>query len=124
MSAAQPLAQAEGTEKNLVELLLSRVKQNRGPAAQHKTAAGWVDVSWGDVLEQVKRLSNALVGWGVKPGDRVAIFGGTTLQWVVTDLAISAARAITVPIYASNTVDEIRYVLQHSGATLVFVDHD
>jgi long-chain acyl-CoA synthetase len=125
MNAAQPLkVDVEGNEKNLLELLLSRVRENRAPAVQHKTAAGWVDVSWGEVLAQVKKLSDALVGWGVKPGDRVAIFGATTLQWVVTDLAVSAARAITVPIYASNTPDEIRYVLQHSGATLCFVDND
>ncbi|MGZ3460965.1 MAG: AMP-dependent synthetase/ligase, partial [Archangium sp.] len=32
--------------------------------------------------------------------------------------------AITVPIYASNTPDEIRYILNHSEASLVFVDHD
>ncbi len=125
MNAAQQMkTHVEGSEKNLVELLISRVKENRGPAVQHKTAVGWVEVSWAQVLEDVTKLSNALVGWGVKPGDRIAIFAGTTLQWVVTDLAISAARAITVPIYASNTPDEIRYVLQHSGARLCFVDND
>lgn len=111
-------------EKNLVELLLSRVRESHTPAAEHKTAKGWEEVSWAWVLDEVKRLSDALVGWGVKPGDRVAILAGTTLQWVVTDLAISAARAITVPIYASNTPDEIRHVLQNSGACLLFVDHD
>ncbi len=125
MNAAQALSSdVAGTEKNLVELLSARAKENRGPAVLHKTGAGWVEMSWPQVLEQVKALSDALVGWGVKPGDRVAIFGATTPQWVVTDLAVSAAGAITVPIYASNTPDEIRYVLQHSGSTLCFVDHD
>ena len=32
--------------------------------------------------------------------------------------------AITVPIYASNTPDEVTYILQHSGSVLLFVDHD
>lgn len=116
--------QNTGHEKNLIDLLISRVRENRGPAVEHKTASGWVTVSWADVLAQVKRLSDALVGWGVQPGDRVAIFAGTTLQWVVADLAISAARCVTVPIYGSNTPDEIRYVMQNSGAVLLFVDHD
>jgi long-chain acyl-CoA synthetase len=39
-------------------------------------------------------------------------------------MAICATRAITVPIYASNTPDEVKYVLQHSGAVMLFVDHD
>jgi long-chain acyl-CoA synthetase len=60
----------------------------------------------------------------VKPGDRVAVFADTCLQWLVCDLAISAAQAITVPIYASNTPDEVRYILNHSETSLVFVDHD
>ena len=65
-----------------------------------------------------------MVARGVKPGDRVAIFGATSLQWVVCDLAISAARGVTVPIYASNTPDEVRFVLSDSGASLLFVDDD
>lgn len=60
----------------------------------------------------------------MKPGDRVAIFANTSLQWLICDVAISAAQAITVPIYASNTPDECRYILNHSETTLVFVDND
>lgn len=111
-------------ERNLVEMLLARVKDRTNPAARHKTAAGWVDVSWAEVAARVKAVSNGLVAAGVKPGDRVAIFASTSLTWVVVDEAIAAARAICVPIYASNTPDEVRYILQNSGAVLLFVDHD
>ena len=112
------------TERNLVEMLLARAKDRSAPAARHKTAAGWTDVPWRDVVDRVRALSNGLVAAGVKPGDRVAVFAATSLTWVVTDLAIAAARAICVPIYASNTPDEVRYILQNSGAVLLFVDHD
>lgn len=123
MTAAEKLA-IPASETNLIEMLLARVASPRGPAATHKTSTGWVDVSWAEVLEQVKAVSNALVGWGVKPGDRVAIFAATSLRYAVVDLAISAARAVSVPIYASNTADEVRYVLANSGAVLLFVDDD
>lgn len=123
MTAVETLATA-ASETNLIEMLLARVASPRSPAATHKTSTGWVDVSWAEVLEQVKAVSNALVGWGVKPGDRVAIFAATSLRYAVVDLAISAARAVSVPIYASNTADEVRYVLANSGAVLLFVDDD
>ncbi len=117
-------APTSGAAKNLVELLIQRAQESSKIAVAHKKDGKWQDVSWGEVLQQVKTLSEALLAQGVKPGDRVAIFAGTSLQWVVCDLAISAARAITVPIYSSNTPDECRYILNHSEATLLFVDGD
>src|SRR5271154_2723724 len=92
-------------------------------ATVHEGGA-WKSVSWGAIRDEVRRLSAALVGQGVKPGDRVAIFAGTSLRWCVVDLAVSAARGVTIPIYASNTPDEVEYILEHSGASLLFVDDD
>lgn len=125
MTAAEKISSdVAGAERNLVELLISRVRENRGPAVTHKVQGKWTDVSWASVLEEVRKVSAGLVAAGVQPGDRVAIFGATTLTWIVCDLAISASRAVCVPIYASNTPDEVEYILQNSGATLLFVDHD
>jgi len=119
-----PTPAAAGT-KNLVELLIHQAQTSPSRAAiTHKKEGKWQDVSWSQVLDQVKTLSAALVAQGIKPGDRVAIFANTTLTWVVCDMAISAAHAITVPIYNSNTPDECRYILNHSESTLLFVDND
>ncbi len=116
MTAAEKLsAHSAGSERNLVELLIARCSDARGPAVTHKVGNAWVDVTWASILEQVRRVSAGLTAAGVKHGDRVAIFGATTLQWVVCDLAISASRAVCVPIYASNTPDEVRYILPELG---------
>jgi long-chain acyl-CoA synthetase len=93
-------------------------------AARQKRNGAWEDVTWGRILQEVKTISSGLVAEGVRPGDRVALFGATTIQWAICDLAIAAARAITVPIYASNTPDECRYILQNSESVLVLVDND
>ncbi len=112
------------SERNLVEMLMARAATATGPAARVKSSSGWRDLSWKDVLAQVTEVSNGLVAHGIMPGDRVAIFAATSLTWCVVDLAISAARAICVPIYASNTPDEVRFILENSGAVLLFVDDD
>jgi long-chain acyl-CoA synthetase len=121
--AAAPAA-ASGARKNLVELLLERATNAPSAAITHKKNGQWENVAWVEVLQQVKVLSAALVAQGVKPGDRVAIFANTTMQWLICDLAISAAHALTVPIYSSNTPEESRYILNHSETTLLFVDND
>ena len=124
MRAEKQVMETARTGDNLVERLLRQGRENPRAAATQKKAGRWEDVSWAAITEQVKKLSDGLVADGLKPGDRVAIFAATSLQWVICDLAISAARAITVPIYASNTPDECRYILNHSESVVVFVDGD
>src|SRR6266852_255261 len=124
MRAEKQVAVPTGGGDNLVELLVRRAQDRSSVAAVQKRAGRWEDVTWSAILEQVKKVSDGLVAEGVRPGERVAIFAGTSLQWVICDLAISAARAITVPIYASNTADECRYILNNSESVVVFVDSD
>jgi len=122
--AEKQVIDAAGPGDNLLHLLLERAKDGSKPAATYKSDGRWQEVSWSAVLEQVKKISDGLSAEGIKPGERVAIFAATDLQWVLCDLAISAARAISVPIYASNTPDECRYILNHSESAAVFVDSD
>lgn len=124
MRAESQLDTPVAPARNLVELLLQRAQSPTKVAASWKTGGRWEDVTWGRILEEVKALSAGLIALGLRPGERVAVFADTSLRWVVCDLAISAAQAITVPIYASNTPDEVRYILNHSEASFVFVDHD
>ncbi len=115
---------AEASAKTLVQLLVERAKEPAKVAARHKRGGVWQDVTWGQILEDVKKVSAGLVAEGVKPGDKVAIFGGTTLQWVVCDLAVSAAQAVSVPIYGSNTPEEAKYILDDSESVVCIVDND
>lgn len=120
-----PSASAAGAQEgNLVQLLIQRAQNASKAGVTHKKDGRWQDVSFGQVLDDVKALSAGLVAQGVKPGDRVALFANTSLMWIVADLAITAAQAITVPIYSSNLPDEFRYVIKHSETSFVFVDND
>ena len=112
------------TTQNLIEMLLDNTAKATSVAARYKTSAGWQNMSWAELTAKVKTLSSGIVALGVKPGDRVGVFASTSIQFVICDLAIMAARAICVPVYSSNTADEARYVVQNSGATVLFVDSD
>ncbi|MCY1014881.1 AMP-dependent synthetase/ligase [Pyxidicoccus sp. MSG2] len=122
---AAPAPAAGGSQDgNLVQLLVQNARNASKVGVTHKRDGRWQDVTWAQILEEVKTLSEALVAQGVQPGDRVAVFGNTSLQWIVCDLAISAAQAITVPIYSSNTPDECRYIINHSETSFLFIDND
>jgi len=124
MRAEKQMTQPRPAGETLLDLLLAYRQSPSRVAARMKQDDRWVDVTWGTILAEVERIAASLVASGVKPGDRVAIFANTSFQWVLCDLAISAAQAICVPIYASNTPDECRFILNDSGSTVLFLDHD
>jgi long-chain acyl-CoA synthetase len=78
-------------------------------------------LSWAEAESAVGRLARALVAFGIEPGDRVALVSENRPEWVIADLAILSAGAITVPAYVTNTVDDHRHILGNSGARAVIV---
>jgi long-chain acyl-CoA synthetase len=79
-------------------------------------------VSWSQLWSDAERVAQALVAIGMQPDDHVNIVSSTRYEWVMLDLGIVAAGAVTVPIYPSNLAHECLYVCEHSGARLVFCE--
>ncbi|AOV97843.1 long-chain fatty acid--CoA ligase [Edwardsiella hoshinae] len=77
---------------------------------------------WCDVGTQVSRLARALLAWGVEVQERVAIFAHNSVAWSLADLAILHLRAVTVPIYATNTAAQAAYILNDASVRILFVD--
>jgi long-chain acyl-CoA synthetase len=77
--------------------------------------------SWRETAEAISALARGLRLLGLKPGERVGLVAENRPEWVVADLAIMAAGAITVPAYTTNTVDDYRHILANSGARMVIV---
>ncbi|MGY0156938.1 long-chain fatty acid--CoA ligase [Edwardsiella tarda] len=77
---------------------------------------------WREVGAQVSRLARALLAWGVEVQERVAIFAHNSVAWSLADLAILHLRAVTVPIYATNTASQAAYILNDASVRILFVD--
>src|SRR6185436_1611711 len=80
-------------------------------------------IRWARVAADVRALARGLIALGVKPGDRVALIAENRPEWLISDLAIMAVGAITVPAFSTNTVDDNRHVLTHSGARGVIISN-
>ena len=111
--------------KNSILDLLHDHAQNRGAdtACLVKADGKYGPVTWAKVWDDAQKLGKALIAAGVEAGDRVNVVGGSSYEWISTDLGILAAGAVTVPIYPSNLPDECHYVTDHSGARLVFAEN-
>ena len=87
--------------------------------AKHYEA--WQPISWVQASADVSALSRGLRSLGVKPGDRVVLVSENRPEWAIADLAIMSARALSVPAYTTNTVEDHIHILSDSGAEVAIV---
>ena len=78
-------------------------------------------VTWAAAAAQVRDLARGLRALGVGAGDKVALVAENRPEWLLADLAVMAAGAITVPTYTTNTVDDHAYIFEHAEAKAVIV---
>src|SRR5438132_12416230 len=78
-------------------------------------------ISWAAAARDVRRLALGLKSLGIGRGERIGLVSENRPEWVIADLAIMTAGAITVPAYVTHTVDDHRHVLANSGARAVIV---
>jgi long-chain acyl-CoA synthetase len=76
--------------------------------------------SFAELRDDVQRVAAGLSSAGVRPGDRVALFLANTPAFVVAYQACQWLGAVTVSVNVMLTTDELRYLLEDSGARIVF----
>jgi long-chain acyl-CoA synthetase len=81
----------------------------------------WNGLTGREFAARVRRVALALHKFGVQPGDRVALLAESSPEWSIADHAILANTAINVPIYPTQTVDQVEYILRDSGSHILFV---
>ena len=78
-------------------------------------------VSWAETARDVSRLALGLRSLGIGRGERIGLVSENRPEWIIADLAIMSAGAITVPAYVTHTIEDHRHVLANSGARAVIV---
>src|SRR3954466_12794690 len=94
---------------------------NKPDALGFKIKDAWNYLSGHEAIERVKRIAHGLASLGITKGDRVAIISENRPEWSLVDLAVLSLRAVTVPIYTTQAVDQVRFILENSGARMLFI---
>ena len=80
-----------------------------------------VDYTWREMMDQSRRMAAHLGSLGLAPGARVAMLAKNSAHFFMVDLAVWMAGATTVAIFPTETAENVRYVLEHSEASLLFI---
>ncbi len=91
--------------------------QGDKPFLWAKQAGSYQSISWAETARRVKDLSRGMRALGLQPGERVVLVSENRPEWLISDLAVMAAGAITVPAYTTNTEDDHNHILTDSEAT-------
>jgi long-chain acyl-CoA synthetase len=91
-------------------------------AMREKEFGVWQEVTWSSYWDTVLTVAHALIALGVQEGDRVAIHSENRREWLYSDVATMAVRAMTVGLYPTNPPAEVGYLLSHSGAKVLIAE--
>ena len=99
-----------------------RAERYADNAAQgFRSGEGWETITYREMKSRVQRLARALMELGVEAGERVGIFSPNRPEWTVADIAILTVGAVSVPVYATNTLDQLRYIIDDAAIRVLFV---
>ncbi|AYY81641.1 MULTISPECIES: AMP-dependent synthetase/ligase [Proteus] len=80
-----------------------------------------IEMSWEEVEKKTRALSNALLEMGVSVQENIGIFSQNTIDWSLADIASLQLRAVTVPLYATSSVEQAAYILNDANIRILFV---
>ncbi|MEX1288038.1 MAG: AMP-binding protein, partial [Acidimicrobiia bacterium] len=79
-------------------------------------------LTYADMAVEATRLANALAASGIEAGDRVAYLCPNIPEMLVAHFGVPLRHAVLVAINTRLAPDEVRYILDHSGAEILVLD--
>ncbi|HYX06231.1 MAG TPA: AMP-binding protein [Bacteroidales bacterium] len=83
--------------------------------------AGGEPFTYSETEKRFRKMINFLTLTGIKKGDRVVILSENSPSWAITYFAIVSLGAVAVPVLTDFHVNEIKKIIDHSGAKTAFV---
>jgi long-chain acyl-CoA synthetase len=108
--------------RTINELFRQAVQERAGRALmRYKREKVWRDLTGAQLEERVRQTALGLHHLGLRAGDRVALLAESSPEWSISDYATLACGGITVPIYPTQSVEQVGYILRDSAARVLFI---
>ena len=88
-------------------------------AFREKSKGLWRRTSWRGYYDNARRLAIGLWALGFRPGDRLAVAGDDSPEWLYADLAAQMIGGACLGVYPTNPWPELQYILRHSRCRFV-----
>ncbi|HSQ56750.1 MAG TPA: AMP-dependent synthetase/ligase [Gemmata sp.] len=111
-------------DRNLAESLRRQAETlGSKPALRFKREGRYQDLSWEQYRDTVSACAAALVQEGIEPGDRVGLLGENRVEWLLADMAILTAGAVTVSPHCALSARQVQFQMHDAGVRWLFVSN-
>ena len=115
--------------KNILTTLVAEqvAKNPERVAFRYKQFPGgteWEPTTWIDFDNKIKELSLRLAEQGIGVQDTIAIFSANRPEILISDFAAYSLRAIPVSIYSTSSAEQVKYIVNDSKASVLFVGNE
>ncbi len=122
LMAQQTVMATASADATISGLFLASAKANADQKAQTWfDGETWQSRTYAEYLDGVQHVAAGLMSLGLKAGDRVALWSKNSPKWAEVDISNLCVGFVTVPIYDTLTGPQGAYILNNSGAKVVFV---
>jgi long-chain acyl-CoA synthetase len=110
-------------DKLILDYVFDHEAQREGEVFLTQPVGGGkvIDYTWADVVGQARRMASHLIAQRFERGARIAILSKNCAHFFMAELAIWMAGGTTVAIFPTETAETVRFVLEDSEASLLFV---
>jgi fatty-acyl-CoA synthase len=85
-------------------------------------ASSWGSLTWNQVAERARAQAAALDQMGIGQGERIAMLSHNSARLLTAFYGVSGYGRILVPINFRLVAEEVQYIVQHSGASVLLLD--
>ncbi|RHJ79716.1 long-chain fatty acid--CoA ligase [Parabacteroides sp. AM08-6] len=92
-------------------------------ALKHRdnTTGKWLKISWREFSDKVMLTAKAMAEFGIGVQENIGVYSQNMPQCLYTDFGAYANRAVSIPMYATNSPGQIEYIINDAGIHTLFV---
>src|SRR5690554_2511010 len=95
--------------------------KNKTVLKYQNESGAWVEMSWYLFADKVMKTAQALADMGLQPNQNVGIYSQNMEKYLITDFAAYANKAVMVPMYATSSPSQVKYIVNDAQISLIFV---
>ncbi len=113
-----------GEPETIIDIVQRALNEKARPdALNYKRGGEWRPISSEELLRRVRRVALGLHALGLSRGERAGILSESSPEWVIADLGCQFAGVVNVPLYPTLAPPQVCYIVEDSGARLLFVQN-
>jgi long-chain acyl-CoA synthetase len=109
---------------NIVKMIMERASRYNTREVFRFRKAGsniYDSINWDSFVSESQKISKALISLGLNPSDNIGIFSDNRPEWVISDLGIISIKSVVVPLYATSSKQQLKYIIDETQMKLIFV---